>query len=188
MNGYEYRPTKKSRVQQINENLLNNIKTIYRLRKVQYTIIGDKFICAYVISLSKNHRLSLEDQVLSVFNHLKSILLPNETLVTENKCLKIVSNLYEAEYYFEAWQKHADQLAYIQDGKVVTELLRRMSCEQAALIFRKHKIEPLDLLNKLEVLQTHKTPAEKYAALAKMPILLKETHAKERRKVCPPNT
>ena len=178
MSRYEYNPKEKSRVQQINENLLHNIKTIYRLRKVQYDIVDNKFIWAYVISLGKKPLLSLEEQVLSIYNHLKSILLSNETLVTESKCLKIVSNLYEVEYYIEAWKKSADKIAYICDGEVVIELLHRMSCEQAAYIYKKHGVEPFELLNTLETLQTYNNPPERYAALAEMPILLKEIHTR----------
>lgn len=174
----EYNPKEKSRVQQINEHLLNNTKTIYRLRKIQYDVIDNKLRFAYVISLAKSHPLSLEDQVLSVYNHLKSILLSDETLVTENKCLKIISNLYEVEYCIEAWRKGADKIAYIRDGEVVIEMLHRMSCEQAAYIFKKHRIEPFELLNSLETLQEYRNPADKYCALAKMPILLKEIHTR----------
>lgn len=169
----EYKPKEKSRVQQINENLLHNIKIIYRLRKIKYDTVDNKSLCAYVISLAKNHPLSLEEQVLSVYNHLKSMLLSNETLIAENKCLKIVSNLYEIEFYIEAWRKSADKIAYIQDDKVVIELLHRMSCEQAAYIFKKHRIEPFKLLNTLETLEKYKNSADKYSALAKMPMLLK---------------
>lgn len=174
----EYKPKEKSRVQQINENLLQNIKTVYRFRKVQYDIVDNKPLYAYVISLAKSYPLSLEEQILSVYNHLKSILLTDETLVTENKCLKIISNLYEVEYCIEAWRKNADKIAYIQDGKVVIELLHRISCEQAARIFKKHEVEPFELLNTLETLQKYNNPAEKYCALAKMPILLKEIHTR----------
>ena len=48
-----------------------------------------------------------------------------------------------------------------------------MSCEQAAYIYKKHRVEPLELLNTLETLQKYNNPAERYAALAKMPILLR---------------
>lgn len=174
----EYKPKEKSRVQQINENLLHNIKTIYRLRKVQYYVVDNKPLYAYVISLAKSHPLSLEEQFLSVYNHLKSILLSDETLVTENKCLKILSNLYEVEYCIEAWRKSADKIAYIRDGKVVTEMLHRMSCEKAAYVFKKYNIEPFHLINTLETLRKYDHPAEKYVALAKMPMLLKAIHIK----------
>lgn len=171
MNGCEYKPKEKSRVQQINENLLNNTKTIYRLRKVQYDIVDNKPHYAYVISLAKSYPLSLEEQVLSVYNHLKSILLLDEILVTENKCLKIISNLYEVEFCIEAWRKSADKIAYIENGQVKVELLHRMSCEQAAYIFKKHNIEPFELINTLDVLKKYENYADKYAALAKFPLL-----------------
>lgn len=178
MNGYEYKPKEKSRVQQINDNLLQSIKSIYRLRKIQRDIVDNKPRYAYVISLAKSYPLSLEEQVLSVYNRLKSILFSDEILVAENKCFKIISDLYEVEFCIEAWRKSADKIAYIQNGEVVIELLHRMSCEKAAYIFKKQRVEPFELLNTLKTLQKYKHPADKYCALAKMPILLEETHTR----------
>ena len=85
---------------------------------------------------------------------------------------------FEVTYCIEVWRKHADTTAYVEKGEVVTELIHRMSCEQAAYIFKKHRIEPFELLNTLEALQKYNNPADKYCALAKMPILLKEIHTK----------
>ena len=56
--------------------------------------------------------------------------------------------------------------------------MHRMSCEQAAYIFKKYRIEPFASLNTLETLQKYNNPADKYCALAKMPILLKELHTR----------
>ena len=68
---------------------------------------------------------------------------------------------------------NADTTAYIENGEVVTEHIHRMSCEQAAYIFKKHSVDPFELLNTLETLQKYNNPADKYCALAKMPILLR---------------
>ncbi len=57
-------------------------------------------------------------------------------------------------------------------------MLHRMSCEQAAYVFKKHKVEPLGMLNTLEALQKYRNPADKYAALAKMPLLLEGIRAR----------
>ena len=83
---------------------------------------------------------------------------------------------FEITYCIEAWRKHANTTAYIENGEVITELIHRMSCEQAAYIFKKHRVEPFELLSTLETLQKYDNPAERYAALAKMSILQKETH------------
>ncbi len=113
MNGCKSKP-RKSRIQQINEALLCGVRTVYRLRKVQCGIADDKCRCAYVISLVKSAPLSLEEQVLSVYSHLQAVLLSDEMLVTENKCFAVISNSYEVRYCVEAWQKHADKIAYMQ--------------------------------------------------------------------------
>jgi hypothetical protein len=173
MNGYVYNPKEKSRVQQINESILQSIDTVYRLRKIQHSLVDNKPCYAYVISLAKNHTHSLKEQTLSFYEYLKSILSSDETLTTEDKCFKITATGFEVSYCIEAWRKHADTTAYIENGEVVTELIHRMSCEQAAYIFKKHRVEPFKLLNTLETLQKYSNPAERYAALAKMPILLR---------------
>jgi hypothetical protein len=173
MNEYVYKPKEKSRVQQINESILQSIDTVYRLRKIQYTLVDNKPRYAYVVSLAKNYTHSLKEQTLSFYEYLKSILSSDETLTTEDKCFKITATGFEVSYCIEAWRKHADTTAYIENGEVVTELIHRMSCEQAAYIFKKHRVEPFKLLNTLETLQKYSNPAERYAALAKMPILLR---------------
>lgn len=173
MNEYVYKPKEKSRVQQINESIMQNIDTLYRLRKIQYTLVDNRPCYAYVVSLAKNHTHSLKEQTLSFYEHLKSILSSNEVLTTENKCFKIMAAGFEVTYYIEAWRKHANTTAYIENGEVITELIHRMSCEQAAYIFKKHRVEPFELLNTLETMQKYNNPAERYAALAKMPILLR---------------
>ena len=178
MNEYVYKPKEKSRVQQINESIMQNIDTVYRLRKIQHSLVDNKPCYAYVISLAKNHTHSLKEQTLSFYEYLKSILSSDETLITENKCFKIASANFDVTYCIEAWRKHADTTAYIENGEVVIELMHRMSCEQAAYIFKKHRIEPFELLNTLETLQKYKNPAERYVALAKMPILLKGIHTR----------
>lgn len=176
MNVYVYKPKEKNRVQQINESIMQSIDTVYKLRKIQYTLVDNKPCYAYVISFAKNYTHSLKEQTLSFYEHLKTILFPDELLTTEDKCFKITAECFEITYCIEAWRKHADTTAYIENGEVVTELIHRMSCEQAAYIFKKHRIEPFVLLNTLETLQKYNNPAERYAALAKMPILLEEIH------------
>ena len=171
MNEYVYKPKEKSRIQQINEGILKSVETVYRLRKIQYKIVDNKPCVAYVVSLAKNHTHSLKEQTLSFYEYLNGTLLSNEVLTTEDKCFKIIADGFEVTYCIEAWRKHADTTAYIENGEVVTELIHRMSCEQAAYIFNKHRVEPFELLNTLETLQKYDNPADKYCALAKMSIL-----------------
>lgn len=171
MNEYAYKPKEKSRVQQINESILQNIDTVYKLRRIQYTFVDNKPCYVYTVSLAKNYTQSLKEQTLSFYEHLKSIVSSEEVLTTDNKGFKIISTDFEVTYYIEAWRKHADKTAYIENGEVVIELIHRMSCEQAAYIFKKHKIEPFELLNTLEALQRYNTPTERYTALAKIKIL-----------------
>lgn len=166
----------KSRIQQINEYLLRNTKTIYRIRKIQATENGEKRICAYVVSLAKCPPFSLEDQVLQFYENCKNVLRENEELRTQGRCFIIAAETFEVSYCLEAYRKTADRGAYMENGQVKIELLRRMSCERAAAIFNKHKVDPLAILNTGAVLQQYSNPADKYAALAKYPVFLKEAH------------
>ena len=172
MKEHVYKPKEKSRVQQINESILQSIDTVYRLRKIQHSLVDNKPCYAYVISLAQNHTHSLKEQTLSFYEYLKSIISFDEVLTTENKCFKIIAEGFEVTYCIEAWRKRANTTAYIENSEVVTEFIHRMSCEQAAYIFKKHRVEPFKLLNTLETLQKYDNPADKYCALAKMPILL----------------
>ncbi len=175
MNEAEYNAEEKCRAGEINRYILHDIKFVYRLRKVGYVTVNNKPCRSYVISLMKSPSLSLDEQVLAVYDLLRSILLPDESLVTENKCMKIFSDSYEAEYCIEVWRKNADRIAYVRDGKVETELLHRMGCESAALKLGSRGIRgtlPFKLINRTEDLQKYKNPADRYAALAKMSAFL----------------
>ena len=166
-----------NRVYYINNVLLQTVKTIYRLRKVGFNISGSKPIYAYSISMAKDNIHTIWELVNCFYTACKKVLIDNEQLITGEKCLKIVSDEFELYYCMEFWRKSADKIAYIEDNRVKVEFLHRMSCEQAAYIFKKYRVEPFELLNTLEIFQKYNNPADKYCALAKMPILLKETHS-----------
>ena len=167
-----------SRVYEMNNFLLQNMKTIFRLRKIGLSKAENKLAYSYTVSLAKDHKHTLEELVELFYTSCKEMLGDGENLTTDEKCFKIVSEEFEVTYCIEAWRKSADKIAYIENSQVKVELLHRMSCEQAAYIFKKHKIEPFDLLNILETLKKYKNPADKYTALAKMPVLLKEIHTR----------
>lgn len=161
----------KSRIQQINESVVQNVKTIYRLRRIQSNVVDGKEQSCFVISLAKTEDLTLEDQTMAFYRHLSDILVEGESLSTEDKSFHINSESFCLTFCLEAWRKTADTRAYIHNGEVVIEPLGRMSCEQAAAVFKKHNVDPLPLLNTLEVLQQYNNVADKYAALAKSGIL-----------------
>lgn len=167
----------KKRMQQINEYLLRNTETIYRLRKIQETKRDEKEICAYAVSLAKSEPLSLEEQVQQFYDNCKNVLVPGEMLTTEDRCFRIIADSFEVAYCLEAWRKTADKVAYIEDEQVKIESLHRMSCEQAASVFKKKEVDPLKIIESLETLKHYTNPADKYAALAKFPLLLSATQA-----------
>ena len=162
-----------SRIQQLNEYLLRNTRTIYRLRKIRETRKDGKRLCAYVVSLVKSPPLTLEAQVHSFYENCKALLSNGEILVTENRFFKIVADSFEVIYCLEAWRKRADKIAYIENEQVKVELLNRMSCEQAANLLKKlTSVDPLELVDSLSSLQKYTNPADRYAALAKFIQLL----------------
>lgn len=156
-----------NRIQKINEYLLQNTKTIYRLRKIQDTVRNEKEICAYAVSLVKSEPLSLEEQVWQFYDNCKNVLSAGEELITENRYIKIAANTFAVIYCLEAWRKTADKAAYIENGQVKIELLHRMSCEQAASVFKKKGIDPLTTVDSAEALKSYTNPADQYVALAK---------------------
>lgn len=168
------RPRILNRVLCINNALLQSVKTVYRLRKIGYNVSDGRFIYAYAVSIVKTSPYTIEEQVMLFYDACKKLLSNNERLITDKKCFKIVSEEFEACYCIEAWRKNADKIGYIEDGRVMVEPLHRMSCEQAAYIFKKHGVDPFGLLNTLEALQGYDNPADKYTALAKKPYLFKE--------------
>lgn len=161
----------KTRIQEINEYLLRNSKTIYRLRKIRETSRSGRQICAYAVSLIKEHGMDLIGQTLSFYNSCKQVLAGGEKLVTENRYFKVVSDSFEVFYCLEAWRKNADKVCYVENDEIRIELLHRMGCEQAAGIFKREGVDPLELLNDVELLRGYDNPADRYAALAKLFLL-----------------
>ena len=161
-----------SRVSEMNDFLLRNMTDVFILRKIGLSHYGDKTIYAYTVSLSKDHVHSLEERAEFFHTLCEKMLMAGETLDLSKKCFLVSSDAFDVYYYIEAWRKNADKTAYIMDGRGRTEMLNRMSCEQAARIFKKHHIEPFELINTLETLQKYDSYADKYAALAKFPLLL----------------
>ncbi|MBR5519363.1 MAG: hypothetical protein IKU55_01465 [Clostridia bacterium] len=163
---------KSGRIREMNSFLQNNIKTIYRLRKIGVVQSEHPSIYAYVVSFKKDDIHTAEELVESFHALCKQMLANGETLCTANKCFTIVSKAQIVQYHIEAWKKRADRRLYFEDGCVKSEFLHRMSCEQAARIFKQHKLKPLDYLNTLTILQKYDNFADKYCALAKSPVLL----------------
>lgn len=162
------------RVYEMNNFLLQNFENIYRLRKIGVSCLQGKMRYVYAISLAKDYTNTLEDMTLLFYKLCNEMITENESLVTEEKAFRITSEDFQVFYYIEAWRKTADRIAYMENGEVKTELLHRMSCEQAAFIFNKHNIKPFEIINKSEVLKKYNSHADKFVALAKHPLLWNE--------------
>lgn len=156
----------------MNNYLLQNFDNIYRLRKIGVSYLQGKMRYVYAISLAKDYIHTLEDMTLLFYKLCNEMITENESLVTEEKAFRITAEDFQVFYYVEAWRKTADKIAYMEKGKVKTELLHRMSCEQAAYVYKKHNVKPFDLINKSEVLKKYDSYADKYVALAKHTLFL----------------
>ena len=161
----KHKPLK--RVYYINNQLLKTVKTIYRLRKIGFQMSNGKPVYAYAISIAKDYGQTLEEQALHFYNTCQQLLKGSEKLLTDKKCFKIVSDEFDVYYCMEAWRKHADKVVYVENGQVKIEMLHRMSCEQAAYIYKKRNVDPFDHNFTTEIAQPYDTPADKYVALAK---------------------
>lgn len=165
------------RVDELNKALLCSVKPIFRLRKIGISQKERKKEYAYTISFARDYKHSLEEMVREFYRVCGELVRGEEVLTAEGKAFKIASCDFEVFYYIEAWRKSADKIAYMEDGVVKIEQLHRMSCEQAAYVFKKHRIDPLELMHKIEALQKYDNHADKYTALAKAPLLLTATQA-----------
>jgi hypothetical protein len=81
----------------------------------------------------------------------------------------------------EFWFKNADRCAYIEDGEVKTELLRRVGCERASIILMGDKCNKsqikkalLNIADTSTILQVYTNPVDRYCSLIKHPELLKD--------------
>ncbi len=159
-----------SRIGFINNAILQKMKSIYALRKVGFDVVNDKKIYAYTVSLKRGDIYSLIEKFCDTCENL---INDNERFTTHKKYFKIFSDELEIYYYIEIWGKSADRMVYIEDGQLKIEFLHRMSCEQASRVLSKHDIK---LINTSEVLRKYDTYADKYVALAKLPLFLSTLH------------
>ena len=156
------------RVHEWNQFLLQNAGPIFRLRKIGHSQAGTRPAYAYAVSLAKDHRRTPEERVLRFAAACGEMLNETEWLITEDKSFRVVSEDFEVFYYVEAWRKCADRIAYLENGNPKVELLHRMSCEQAAHIFKTYNLEPFELINGSDMFQKSDNHADQYAAFAKL--------------------
>ncbi len=157
----------KQRANEINQIILNHQKCFYRLRRLP-TESGSVF--PYVITLKKLRDRTLEEQIEEYYTMFTSALIGDEVLLTDNRCFSIKGDGYSVIYCIEAYRRSADKIGYVENGKVSTSLIRRMSCERAFQFLRKHRVDKYDsfIVNHMNSEQykiKYPNPADRFIAI-----------------------
>jgi len=157
----------KQRANEINQIIMNQQKRFYRLRRLP---TENSSVFPYVITLKKLRGKTLEEQIEEYYTTFKNTLTGNEVLITDNRCFTIEGNGYSIVYCIEAYRRGADIIGYVENGKVYTSLIRRMSCERAFQLLRKHRVYKYDsfLVNHMNSEQykiKYPNPADRFISI-----------------------
>ena len=114
------------RVLQINDAINQNIKSIYRLKRLP--IKKSRY---YVITLKKNKEKTIFERVSDFHNLLNIIKLPNEKLITKDRCFYLIGENYELVYCLEFYYKSPEKIGYIENIIPQVEFLHRMGTDLA---------------------------------------------------------
>ena len=157
----------KHRANEINQIILNQQKCFYRLRRLP---IENGSAFPYVITLKKLRDKTLEEQIDEYYTMFKNALMDDEVLLTDNRCFSIKGNGYSIIYCIEAYRRSADKIGYVENGKVSSSLIRRMSCERAFQLLRKNRVYKYDsfIVNHMNSEQykiKYPNPADRFVAI-----------------------
>ncbi|MBQ8907050.1 MAG: hypothetical protein IJY71_00490 [Clostridia bacterium] len=153
------------RARELNELAQRTLHCVWRLRCLDVTEEENRRSCSYVISLDKEWG-SFESNVRSFYKLLKESLNEKETLSTDCKCFTVRGEGYEIVYCVEGYRNHADRVGYIQKGRPLVTLMRRMCCELAAK--QSKHFEPWELedvkrrMRQPDWIEQYPNPAERY--------------------------
>lgn len=156
----------RQRIGVINKAIQKSVKPLFRIRKLGcYDGKINKF-ADYVVTLQKSKGVSLEKRVKDFYRLLKSLLLKNEKLITENRCFTIAGDYYKISYTIESYKKKADKIGYITNNKPCVELMHRMSCETAFEWAKDNKEKRYDnygyCMYKSEMVEKFPNPADRF--------------------------
>lgn len=127
----------RARTALLNEQIFQNLRKIYHLRKLQCYRGEDRTLSAYAITLRKIPEVPATERAEEFHALLNRFLLPGERLELRDRQFRILGDGYEIVYILEAYKKNADQVLYIENGKGASAILRRMSVEFATRLLMK---------------------------------------------------
>lgn len=149
----------------INQLIINTMHP-YKLFKIGEDLLHGEI--AYVVSIYKQKRKTIEEQTIEFDEVLRSVLKDGEELVHRNRSFIINGRGYRVTYCLEAYKKRCDRIAFIDEEKEIakTELIRRMGCVEARKwISDLRTIEAEDIFERMSISpmkRNYRNPADRF--------------------------
>ncbi len=123
--------TMRNRQQMLNNAILNDMKPVWNIRRVEFLSEKTEKSCSYVVTIRKDSNTSFAERNVQFYECLKKNLHNKEKLFCKNKQYSIVGEWYTINYVLEGYKKHPDKIGYVENGVPCVSLLRRMSVVEA---------------------------------------------------------
>ncbi len=160
----------RERARKLNEAIYQTHEGIYTVRSLDIAEKLPENSRYYVITLKRSYCKSPEDRVFAIYETLKNNLFQEE-LLTDNRCFTIKGKDYQIVYCIETYKKNADRIWFIEDEKICTFFIRRMSTEVAFKWLKANPKYRKSIGKRIYIkamMQTYPNPADRFVASVNM--------------------
>lgn len=127
--------TMKIRQQEMHRIILNEMKPLWKIRRIESSYEERDKACSYVVTIRKNPQVSFEERNKQFYQLLQKNLRDDERLICKNQCYTISGEWYEISYVLEGYKKHPDKIGYVEkwygEYRPQVSLLHRMGADAA---------------------------------------------------------
>ena len=127
--------TMKIRQQEMHQIISNEMKPLWKIRRIESSYEERDKACSYVVTIRKNPQVSFEERNKQFYQLLQENLRDDERLICKNQCYTICGEWYEISYVLEGYKKHPDKIGYVEkwygEYRPQVSLLHRMGADTA---------------------------------------------------------
>lgn len=113
------------RQQTLHRIIEKQMQPLCRIHRLEFDTASCKRNASYCVTLRKDTEISFTDRVQRFYDLLCRNLEYGESLILENRCFKINSELYSITYVLEGYKKHSDKIGFMCHGKPCSDFMHR---------------------------------------------------------------
>ena len=167
--------TMKIRQQEIHRIISNEMKPLWKIRRIESSYEERDKACSYVVTICKNPQVSFEERNKQFYQLLQENLRDDESLICENQCYTISGEWYEISYVLEGYKKHPDKIGYVEkwygEYRPKVSLLHRMGADTAFRWLQENapeeKVRVQERMLASEMRNRYPNPGERFVEISK---------------------